>query len=338
MKEKPVPQWMRRYMENIGHECYSTYEGMSRAYHKEIDQYHEEIHPKQTQINNLYQRATGIRTNFDASRQLYEIDEKYKAKALDVACEKYDYEAPEDIEADIPEDNTTDKQLDRDDFGLSPQDIRAKQAHKVYEAKHNITPEHTQQERQFIDLYYGEGRNEHVAPGPKHVSRYLESLSGEKGIQAQETKEPMREVSPEDRTRFEQKLGGFLKEKDDITQRQPEQEYYQEQEVSEAELLALERQERAEEWYQENQGFLEEEYWHRHDQELARMEEEKTAAEKELDDLPQTRFMQMLSREHSPTEPDLSKTSYDYNINMSYNIQDRNDPGYDDMEMDLEEE
>lgn len=186
MNEKPVPEFMMRYMENIGYECFGQYEGLSRQYHKEIAHYHENVHPGKMEVDSLYRRTSGQRTNFDGSRQLYEIEENYKAKALENACKhgyilpEHDTNTPSKELTDVQERGAFSRVLDQDDFGLSPEDKRAKIAHSSFEARNKITPEAKQQERALIEMYYGESKEAHRLPGPQQVGRYLSSLSSEK--------------------------------------------------------------------------------------------------------------------------------------------------------------
>lgn len=229
MNEKPVPEFMMRYMENIGYECFDDYERLSLQYHREVDHYHQKIHPGKVEMSNLYSRIKGIRPNLTGNRELYEIDERFKAKALETGC-KYGYNSIEESQS-ISDGDLTKAQnhsafsnvLNKDDFDLSPEDKRARSAHSEFEERKGITTEARRYERELIELHYGENRNQKLVTDSKHAERYLSSLSSEKQIPPVEKEEPTPiKTMSADRSRFENKLNDFRAAKEEITTHESE--------------------------------------------------------------------------------------------------------------------
>lgn len=163
MNNPPVPEFMKRYMENIGADSFTDFDLLAHKYHSEINHYHSKVHPAKAEMAGLLSRIQGSRINFDSRNELYAIEERFKEKALETAC-KYGYVPPE-------KDNTLqDKALSQtqgkgafntvlgeDDLNRSPEDKRAYKAHASFETKNNITPEMKKYERDFIEMYYGAG-------------------------------------------------------------------------------------------------------------------------------------------------------------------------------------
>lgn len=145
MNEKPIPEFMKEYMERIGHECYMEYQSLSKEYHDKKREFFEEKMPRWVPA---YGRQ-GQRVDVEA--EMRRIDIEYKEKALETGC-RYGYEIPE------PEhyDNPYPDQIDKDDFGMLPEDKQAMQAHQAFEEKFPEKAEERELNRETIDYFFGE--------------------------------------------------------------------------------------------------------------------------------------------------------------------------------------
>lgn len=215
MQAKPVPEFMKRYMENIGYECYGDYAALSRQYHQEIAHYHEHIHPAKMRLASDYARSTGTRNTFDGSRELYTIEERYKEKAMDIGC-KHGYRMPD-------EDMMYSRELSQEERKLSPNDLLAKEAHSEFEARKGITLEAKQYERDLIDLYYGELPQRQFIPDLReyHNDNEPELKEPQKEVTEPETIKESEEPKHPASSRFAQKFSSFQMAKEDIEAPQP---------------------------------------------------------------------------------------------------------------------
>lgn len=215
MQAKPVPEFMKRYMENIGYECYGDYAALSRRYHEDIAHYHEHIHPAKMQWASDYARSTGTRNTFDGSRELYAIEERYKEKAMEIGCQ-HGYRMPD-------EDVMYSRELTAEEYDLSPNDLLAKEAHSEFEARKGIMLEAKQYERDFIEMEFGEGPKKQSFPDIKeyHNDNEPELKEPEKEITEPETMEEPEEPKHPVSSRFAQKFNNFQMAKEEIETPQP---------------------------------------------------------------------------------------------------------------------
>jgi|SRR5690606_5475075 len=143
-----MPEWMMDYAASFkddDNKIFREYRHLSEDYHREINQYNEKIYPVQNYNFKETNKRLGIdHGDLDPNIQLKEIDEKYKEKALNIAC-KYGYERPPDSVANhaepltrLQENSRFSAILKEDDKGLnlSHEDTIAKTAHKKYFEKH----------------------------------------------------------------------------------------------------------------------------------------------------------------------------------------------------------
>lgn len=115
-----IPNFMKTYMDNIGYESHPEYEWLSKEYYEAIAYYNERTYPKRNENWNMTHN-----TQYDSERDLHYIDERYKSKALDVAC-KYGYEKPS--EEKLMEDGYIAPEFE----DVSWEDARASYAHRVF--------------------------------------------------------------------------------------------------------------------------------------------------------------------------------------------------------------
>ncbi|WP_162902966.1 hypothetical protein [Taibaiella koreensis] len=203
MADKPVPEFMKLYMERCGPDSWLDYMRLSREYHDNIHAYHALKYPKYIP-NTPYSRNVSVSVETDMRR----IDADFKERALQIGC-KYGYEDPGRQDYDL---YMSDRQesgiyrniIDKDDFGQLPEDQRAKRAHEAFDKKF---PEKLGQEREInresIENYFGDPRS-------------LPS-AGQKEIEARETKEttPGKEPTKEELTRND-RVTRFSLTRDDI--------------------------------------------------------------------------------------------------------------------------
>lgn len=209
MNNKPVPEFMKRYMENIGYESYTDYDRLSQQYHKTIADYHEKVHPAKAQMAGLLNRTQGKRINFDGSAELHVIEERFKGRALETACQ-YGYIPPEKdnslqdrVLTQTQEKGAFNTVLGADDLNRSPEDKRADKAHASFEIRNNITPEMKRNERDFIEQYYGKS----IEPKQADLQHELKSTADTKP----EPDKPMPD-------KYERQVKRFQLTKNDITQ------------------------------------------------------------------------------------------------------------------------
>lgn len=152
MADKAVPEYMKRYMENIGGSSFTDYELLSREYHKSIQVYHEIKFP-----SRITPRGRNSFTQ-DIATDLYRIDEEFKSRALDIACKKHGYKDPgyQNYDNSLTElqEGSMHSGIAKDDFGLTSEDIRANKAHAVFEKENPDKMQDKESNRAVIDYYY----------------------------------------------------------------------------------------------------------------------------------------------------------------------------------------
>lgn len=183
MAAKPIPEYMKRFMENIGHECFTDYQNLSRQYHDTVQVYHELKAPHRIQVGGR------LSPQRDLQADLYRLENDFKGRALELACEKYGYNDPgyRDFDSGL-----TDRQeageynnVVKEDFGLSQEDMRARKAHNSYEAKHPEKVAERQSNREVIELYF-DGKDGTMQPSRDSPVKDAELKAPEK----EQKKEP----------------------------------------------------------------------------------------------------------------------------------------------------
>ncbi|OJV55771.1 MAG: hypothetical protein BGO31_16890 [Bacteroidetes bacterium 43-16] len=137
MGRRKMPDWMMDYVGAIGEDSYRDYRNLSANYYSEIADYHQNIYPER---NSRHMRLNRDRGAYDPTKDLTNIDTKYKEKALDLACDKYGYKKPDPNVAKQEEQLTKlqenspvfSKYIKESDKSLSTDDYIDKAAHKDY--------------------------------------------------------------------------------------------------------------------------------------------------------------------------------------------------------------
>lgn len=212
MADKAVPEYMKRYMENIGENSFTDYDSLSKQYHKSIQIYHELKFPSRIS-------PTG-RPFFkqDVSADLQRIEEQFKARALDIACEKHGYKDPgyDNYDKDLTtmQEDGSYNGLSKDHFGLSAEDIRAKKAHEIFEKENPDKTQYKEGNRAIIDYYYS--GPDGPAQRDENRSKALLQKWQHKTIE----KEPHKPLEKESRSKEENQAlaKGFTVSGKDITQ------------------------------------------------------------------------------------------------------------------------
>lgn len=180
MADKAVPEYMKRYMENIGESSFTDYELLSREYHKSIQVYHELKFPSRITPKGRNSFTQDINTD------LYRIDEEFKSKAMDVACKKHGYKDPgyQSYDASLTgiQEGTMQGGIPKDDFGRTPEDIRANKAHAAFEKENPDKMQYKEGNRAIIDYYYSgpEGPAQREEDRLKALSQQWSSKTVEK--------------------------------------------------------------------------------------------------------------------------------------------------------------
>lgn len=158
MADKPVPEFIKLYMERCGHDSWLDYTRLSRDYHATKQVYHEKKYPNYIP-NTPYSRQVSV----DIETDLRRIDAEFKERALQIGC-KYGYEEPgrQDYDGYMSERQESGMYrdvIDKDDFGLLPEDVRAKQAHEAFDKKFPEKAQDRGPNRDIIEDYFGDARS-----------------------------------------------------------------------------------------------------------------------------------------------------------------------------------
>ncbi|MCY1479223.1 hypothetical protein D3C87_297830 [compost metagenome] len=150
MEAKNMPEWMLKYAASIGYESIPDYQQLSNKYHREIDDYINNILPRQAESAAMgAPTPSGIglpqtkQDLFEPKSVISLIDDKYKRQALSIAASKFGYEIPPEsvgehhkemtrIQEKSSEFKSALKVADRDKSGMSKEDIMADVAHKRF--------------------------------------------------------------------------------------------------------------------------------------------------------------------------------------------------------------
>lgn len=164
MNAKPIPEFMKEYMERIGDDCFLDFQRLSREYHNTKQAFNEFVLPKWIPANGR------MPPKIDLEAEKRRIDATFKERALEIGC-KYGYELPAqeyydmDLSA-MQEDGIYQDRISHDGFDLLPEDRRAIRAHKAFEKKYPELMKDRQSNREIIEYYFGDGRS---TPKPERV-------------------------------------------------------------------------------------------------------------------------------------------------------------------------
>lgn len=174
---------MKRYMENIGHESFRDYQSLSKEYYNSIQVYHELKYPSRIVPSGRFMPRQDIQAD------LYRIEEQFKARALGIACEKHGYKDPGygNYDKDLTEkqENGSYGNPYKDNFDLTPEDLRAEKAHAAFEKEYPDRIVDRELNRGVIEEFFN------GLEGPKQTRQESPAKDAEQKQQTkQEKKEP----------------------------------------------------------------------------------------------------------------------------------------------------
>lgn len=159
MSKRPMPDWMMRYISNIGtDECYNKFRELSKNYYEEIDAGGDRK-PRAVErfemlkINRVLKEENPYTSKSD--KALFDINEKYKELSRELAC-KHGYDIKKPLEKMYENDPTlNNREL------VSHEDRIAKGLHKDFKEQHpEKSAKAKNNEKKYRNWEYEEYNNE----------------------------------------------------------------------------------------------------------------------------------------------------------------------------------
>lgn len=203
MNAKPIPEFMKEYMEHIGDDCFLDFQRLSREYYNTKQEFHEKKYPIWMSLGGR------MAPKIDVELEMRRIDADFKEHALEIGC-KYGYELPSQEYYDmdlsrVQENGAYQDRISHDDFDLWPEDRRAIRAHKAFEKKYPELMKYRQSNREMIEDFFGDGR---YTPKPDRVKEEPEKT---------EEKHTERDAPEKEELTREDRVTRFSISRDEIT-------------------------------------------------------------------------------------------------------------------------